>query len=174
MNLFIRRSLVICAAFLSTSCTQRLVDFTIISTKNVDLSRAGSFIRTARRATGEDAKQIIIVFPTGVPSAKEAVDRAIESVPGGIALVDGVLTHSFFYIPYIVGENKYIVEGTVLIDPALAKITATTASNNRVDTTKNHHIIYCNKAGQVTQKESVSKQDYLKFKKKHGLLAARQ
>lgn len=169
MKTLIRQSLLVCIALVSASCTQRLVDFTIISTKNVDLSRAGSFVRTGRRATGEDAKQIIIVFPTGIPSAKEAVDRAIESVPGGIALVDGVLTSSWFYIPYLIGEQKYVVEGTVLVDPSLAKVAATTAT----DEPHSHHIVICNKSGEVVEKRAVSTEDYSKFKKKYGLLASR-
>ena len=147
------------------SCTQRLVDFTIISTKNVDLSRAGSFKRTAHRATGEDAKYIIVIIPTGVPSAKEAVDQAIESVSGGIALVDGVLTHKWFYIPYIFGENKYIVEGSVLIDPVLAKQTASVRPQS------SHSIVVCDKKGSVVSKRSVSKDEYYRMKRDFGLLA---
>jgi hypothetical protein len=169
MKMFIRHSLLVLTAIISTSCTQRLVDFTIISTKNVDLSRASSFVRSGSRATGEDAKLIIIVFPTGVPSAKEAVDRAIESVPGGVALVDGVLTSSFFYIPYVVGENKFVVEGTVLVDPTLSKVAMGPAQGalNR------HHIVICNKSGEVVEKRAVSKEDYSKFKRKYGLVASR-
>ena len=169
MKVLLRYTLLVSAALISTSCTQRLMDFTIISTKNVDLSRAGSFVRTGRRVTGEDAKHIIIVFPTGVPSAKEAVDRAIESVPGGIAIVDGVLTSSFFYIPYLVGEQKYVVEGTVLVDPALSKV----AAANAKDAINSHHIVICNKSGEVVEKRYVSTEDYSKFKKKFGLVASR-
>jgi hypothetical protein len=51
---------------------------------------------------------------------KEALDRAIESVPGAVALLDGVLTQRAWYIPYIYGESSFLVEGTPLIDPAFA------------------------------------------------------
>jgi hypothetical protein len=162
------KTLFILAGLTLTSCTQRLVDFTIISTKNVDLSRANSFRRAAGRTTGEDAKQIIIIFPLGTPSAKEAVDRAIESVPGGVALVDGVLSNSFFYIPYIIGESKYVVEGTVLIDPTLVTGTAST-----IDSSKPHTIVYCDKKGNVKSRLSVTSEEYRKFKKDHHLLAMR-
>lgn len=146
-----------CAA-LMTSCTTRLVDFTIISTKNVDLSHAGSFKRHSPRVTGVDAKQVIIIFPTGVPSPKQAVDRAIESVPGGVALVDGVLTRSFFYIPYIYGETKFVVEGTVLVDPALAA--ADTRSNGSSD---KHLVMTLNQDGSVASKRTVTKNEYQKL-----------
>lgn len=104
--------------FLS-GCSNRLMDFTILSSKNVDLSRAGTFKRDNKRVTGKDKAQIIIFIPTGTPNAKEAMDKAIESVPGAVALVDGVLTYKWFYIPYIYGESIYVIEGTALIDPSL-------------------------------------------------------
>jgi hypothetical protein len=40
-------------AFLA-SCSYRVVDFTIISTKNVDLSKAGTFKRGKTRVEGKD------------------------------------------------------------------------------------------------------------------------
>lgn len=64
----------------------------------------------------------IILVPTGVPSAKEAMDRAIESVPGAVALVDGVITSKFWFVPYIYGQQRFVVEGTPLIDPKLASV----------------------------------------------------
>jgi len=137
-----------------SSCTTRLMDFTIISTKNVDLSRAGSFKRNSTRVTGEDKKRIIVIIPTGVPSAKEAVDRAIESVPGGVALVDGVLTQEFFYIPYIYGEQKFVVEGTVLIDPAL---------RSRVNlgmTDQSNSVVFCDENGKVISTEDYTDEDF--------------
>ncbi|WP_395753280.1 hypothetical protein [Prosthecobacter sp.] len=143
---------------LLSSCTTRLVDFTIISTKNVDLSHAASFKRHPKRATGTDAKKIIVLFPTGVPSPKQAVDRAIESVPGGVALVDGVLTRSFFYIPYIFGETKFVVEGTVLVDPSLA---ASFHASKPVD--GNNIVVVMNRDGSVASKRSVTETEYAKI-----------
>ncbi len=100
-------------------CTTRIVDFTTISTKNVDWSKAETFVRASARVEGRDTTHIIIFIPTGVPNMKEAIDRAIESTPGGVALVDGVVYSKFWWIPYIYGRTSYVVEGTPLIDPAL-------------------------------------------------------
>ncbi|MCX6967266.1 MAG: hypothetical protein NTZ46_05700 [Verrucomicrobia bacterium] len=108
---------------LLTGCTTRLTDFTIISTKNVDLSVIGRAKRGAARVEGKDLAHIIIFIPTGVPNMKEAIDRAIESVPGAVALVDGVLYQKFFWIPYIYGQTAYVVEGTPLINTAQASST---------------------------------------------------
>lgn len=83
--------------------------------------------------------------------------------------MDGVLTRSSFYIPYIFGEMKYIVEGTVLVDPALAG-RATTAA---VHPAKPHSIVICDKTGAVVSSRAVSKDEYQKFKKDNHLLASR-
>ncbi len=104
------------AALALCGCTTRLIDFTVISSKNIEWSRANEYRRGTSRVSGEDTKQVIIIIPTGVPNAKQALDRAIESIPGAVALVDGVLTHKFSYLPYIYGQRSYIVEGTPLID----------------------------------------------------------
>lgn len=106
-------------ALILSGCATRLVDFTIISTKNLDLSKAATFQRGGARITGEDVAHIIIIFPTGTPNMKEAIDNALEKVNGAVALVDGVLYSKSFYIPWIYGQSSYIVEGTPLIDPSL-------------------------------------------------------
>lgn len=108
-------------ALLATGCSTRITDFTVISSKNIDLSRGAEFKRSPVRVKGEDRKSIIIFIPTGEPNVKEAMDRAIEKTPGAIGLLDGVVTRHGWYIPYIYGEAWYEVEGTALIDPNLEK-----------------------------------------------------
>jgi hypothetical protein len=95
-----------------TGCVTRIGDFTLLSTKNVDISRLGNAQRCANRVTGEDSKAIIVVFPTGVPNVKEAIDRAIQSERDCVALSDASISYSSFYIPYIFGRSSFIVEGT--------------------------------------------------------------
>ena len=107
-------------SFVLSSCATRLVDFTIISTKNLDLSKGATFERGRTRVEGIDEVFIIIIIPTGTPNIKEALDRAIESVPGAVALLDGVITQQAWSIPFIYGQSSFLVEGTPLIDPALA------------------------------------------------------
>ncbi|MDI1291474.1 MAG: hypothetical protein PSV18_01865 [Methylobacter sp.] len=116
-----KKTLVILAMLLSTGCSQRIADFTIMSSKNIDLSRGADFKRSPTRVKGEDKKSIIILFPTGRPDVKQAMDNAIESVPGAVALMDGVATSHIWYIPYIYGEASIEIEGTPLIDPLLLK-----------------------------------------------------
>lgn len=103
---------------LLSSCTLRMVDFTAISTKSIDWSRAGEFKRGSDRVEGEDSALMILIIPLGIPHMKEAIDRAIESVPGAVALVDGVVSSRGFW--FLIGESAYVVEGTPLIDPMIA------------------------------------------------------
>jgi hypothetical protein len=98
-----------------------MTDFTIISTKNIELSRGAEFVRSPDRIEGIDRKHIIIFIPTGIPNAKEATDQAIESTPGCVALLDGVLEQEWFYFPYVYGYSLYRIKGTPLIDPKLVR-----------------------------------------------------
>lgn len=112
-------TLLAAAVVLLSGCTQRYIDFTTISSKNMDMSRGAEFERGTQRVVGEDKAHIIVFIPTGQPNAKEALDKAIESTPGAVALLDGVITHKFWWIPYIYGQSSIEVEGTPLIDPRL-------------------------------------------------------
>lgn len=103
-----------------SGCATRLTDFTVISSKNVELSRMAEYQRVPTRVKGVDTIHVIMVIPIGLhPNAKNALDKAIETQPGGIALVDGVITRKWFYIPFIYGRDWYEVEGSVLVDPKL-------------------------------------------------------
>lgn len=99
-----------------TGCVQRVTDFTVISSKNFDLSRGSQYVMSDKRAEGTDTKAIILI-PLGVPNAKEALDNAIQSVPGCIALSDGVLESEFF--SFFFGYIQYRAKGTCIIDPKL-------------------------------------------------------
>lgn len=131
MNMFnsMKQLLPIALALATTACTHRITDFTFLSTKNVDLSQAAAFERGEMRATGEDQVAIIIIFPTGIPNIKEATDRAIESVPGAVGLVDGVIYRTNFYIPMLFGIDKFVVEGTPLINRKAIKNAAIDAGH---------------------------------------------
>ena len=84
-----------------TSCTYRLIDFTVISSKNVTLRVPDN--AKGPRTEGKDSKWCF-----GIPNVKAAVDKAIEhSGPGYDALIDGVLTYKYFYI-----GGAYIITGT--------------------------------------------------------------
>jgi len=109
-------------ALLLTGCTNRVTDFTIISTKNVDLSAMSEYQKGDDRVRGEDSLFFLLMLPLGNRiDLKEAIDNGIENVPGAVALVDGVVYVRSWHIG-LFGETAYVVEGTPLINPKYASI----------------------------------------------------
>ncbi len=101
------------ACLLSASCTTRIADTTVISTKNINLENTEGFTTAYNaRVKGQDKKHIVICIPFGTPNVKEAIDRAIEK--GGsncVGLANAALEYNWFYIPYVYGQTGYTVEG---------------------------------------------------------------
>lgn len=92
-------SLAACA-MLGASCNQRLIDFTVISSKNVTFRLPDD--AKGPRATGKELKFC------GTPQLKAAVDKAIETAgPGYDALIDGVV-----YQRSEIFRAGWVVEGT--------------------------------------------------------------
>jgi hypothetical protein len=96
-------------------CATRLTDFTVISTKNVDLSKANTFKKGKVIIKGADMPWTILIFPTGFPDMKTAIDRAIEKDTKAVALVDGVVYYKDWSC-LLFGRRGYVVEGTQLLD----------------------------------------------------------
>ena len=115
MKLVFRMGLVLASVLFLSACTTRIVDYTVISTKNVDISDMASYERASARVQGVDTAHTILIFPTGTPNMKEAIDRAIETTPNANALVDGVVNLRAWQIPFIYGQTSYVVEGTPLV-----------------------------------------------------------
>ena len=96
------------------SCTHRLTDFTVISTKNVPLGIESTQIKKAdTRVKGVDKSHVVLFLPIGSPNMKEAIDKAIHQYPGCVGLADGVVKSSF-WDAILYGQSSYIVEGTPL------------------------------------------------------------
>jgi len=92
-------------AFVFQGCTQRIGDFTLISTKNVEI---GGKYKMVKRAEGED-KTFMFFFPFGMPNLKTAVDRCIENGAGDL-LTNSVIN---FTNPILIGPFGYGVTGDV-------------------------------------------------------------
>ncbi len=118
------------------SCTSRLVDFTVISTKNVPIGDGVANIQKANtRVEGVDKKHTILFIPLGFPNLKTAIDKAIESYPGAIGLADGVVKSKWWHA-LLYGQNAYIVEGTPIYeaDGASNSTKAKNQSNTQSET----------------------------------------
>ncbi len=129
-----KNSLLMVAALvmLMTSCTNRLTDFTVISTKSVPIGNQPTELKKADvRVKGVDKKHIVLFFPIGFPNLKEAIDKAIAQYPGAVALADGVVKSKYMHF-LLYGQDSYIVEGTPLY-PADLKSNDQTNSNSSVN-----------------------------------------
>lgn len=104
----------ITAGLLLAGCTTRLGDFTVVSSKNMDIGKTHQV--KGSRVIGIDKKHIVIVIPTGIPNMKEAVDEAIEKTPGAVGLSDVTIKQCWWYIPYIYGQQWWEVEGNPIVE----------------------------------------------------------
>ena len=96
--------------FVVAGCSMRVLDFTIVSSKNVEMRIPDS--SKGERVVGVDKVTNILGIPLGSANLKEAVDRAIEKAgPGYDALVDGVI-YSIFNYYLLFATVGYKVEGT--------------------------------------------------------------
>lgn len=108
------KKLTLAIVLLFCGCTARIVDFTAISTKNMNFSRV---YKSTERVVGIDKMRVVVFVPTSAGiDIKEAIDNAIEKTPGCVGLADGVIYQTSWYVPLIYGENYYTIEGTPLLE----------------------------------------------------------
>lgn len=99
------------SALLLSGCSIRVADLTVGSTKNYNIN--GNKFVTGPRVTAEDSYPVII-FPTGIPNLKTAIDRAIEKDQCAVGLSNVVITqlnHAFLF-----GKIGVRAEGNLIID----------------------------------------------------------
>jgi len=104
-----RKILIFFLLVLSACSTSRLGDFTVISTRNIDMD--GEYELVGSKVKGTDMAPIIYVFPLSSPSIEGAIDDALDSVDGDI-MTDAIITQNVWWL-YIYGEQRYIVVGDV-------------------------------------------------------------
>ena len=96
---------------LFTGCwNQRLGDFSVISSRNFDLN--SDYVLLEKGVIGIDIQYIIIIIPTGTINIENAVDDALKRVDGDV-MTNASIKLKGFWIPYIYGESRYVVEGDV-------------------------------------------------------------
>lgn len=82
-------------AFTSCSSVEDLGRFTIISSKNVDLSRLGEMKRSAETTRTKKLNAKFLFIRTKKISdtyiMENALDNALEKIPGAVAMVDAKL-----------------------------------------------------------------------------------
>ena len=115
-NVSLLAVLLLCLCMLAVGCTTNLGDFTLLTSKNINLAdfSTSKAEESSEKAVGEDISHIICVFPIGTPSLKEALDRALES-KNAYMLTNARIEASFFYIPYIYGQTRFTVKGNPVV-----------------------------------------------------------
>ncbi len=71
---------------------------------------------TSVRPVGRETKHTIIFIPTGILNMKEAMDEAIEKIPGAIALSNVTVKQGGWWIPFIYGQQYFEVEGNPVFE----------------------------------------------------------
>lgn len=100
------------ATTMIAGCVQRVGDFTVASTKNIDIGTGIHTVDSNTRVDGRDTVHIVFVFPTKMwPDMKEAMDNAIEKSPEAVGLSNVTIKHGSWYIPLIYGQEFWEVEG---------------------------------------------------------------
>lgn len=140
-----------------TSCSQNLFNFTIVSTKNIELDKLSLLTKSATRTKGEDKASIIIFIPTRTIKIDQAISNTIDGIPGCVALLDGVVYSKVWWIPYIYGESKYVIEATPLIDKSISESSKALPKYGKVTLEKN---------GDFKSIISISEAEYISEKNK--------
>ncbi|WP_162510836.1 hypothetical protein [Treponema endosymbiont of Eucomonympha sp.] len=141
--------------FFATGCVTRIMDLTVASTKNIDLSRVGQFKRGARTIKGRDSEIRILGFiRVKTVDMEAAMDKALAKIPGAVALVDFVLsTHRYNFILFQL--QGYTVTGVALIDPAIVGYNS--------GGTASPYLGRFNEAGKITETYELTKEEYEKL-----------
>jgi len=113
----------LCTVFVMplSGCITSQGNFTAVSTRDIDWSRAGEFKQGMEWIEGRDACYIIIIIPTkSHVLIDRAVENALDKVPGAVALLDVSVKQIIICIPFIFMKDGYLVKGRALIDPRRA------------------------------------------------------
>jgi len=105
-------------------CATRILDLTIASTQNLDLSRAGEFQRTQREVKGTSTKLTrILFFDVNISDIdmKSAIDSALRRIPGGVALINFRLDQRKLNF-LLFALDQYVVTGHALVDPNIVTL----------------------------------------------------
>jgi hypothetical protein len=143
--------IVIFTSIILTSCSQNLFNFTLVSTKNIELEKLSLLKKSSERTKGEDKTSIIIFIPIRKIKIDQAISNTIDGIPGCVALLDGVVYSKFWYIPYIYGQQKIVIEATPLVDPSIAKSSKILPKYGK---------IFLDKKGKIKSIESISEVEF--------------
>ena len=134
---FVGAAVLFAASFAGCSSMQveELGRFTIISSKNVDLSRLGQMQRSTEKVATQkfNAKGAFIKDVTLSENyqLENALDSALEQIPGAVAMIDAKV--EYFHSKSFGKEQwGYKMEGTALVDTSLVGENAAVPENGTI------------------------------------------
>ena len=104
--------LIIFIALFIQACSYNLGELSIISTKDIDMN--AQYVQIAHNVQGIGTTHIIVFLPTRFTpiTIEEIVNDALYKT-GGDFMTNCLISSFMFYIPYIYGQEKLIIEGDV-------------------------------------------------------------
>ena len=104
--------LIIFIALFIQACSYNLGELSIISTKGIDMN--AQYVQIANNVQGIGTTHIIVFLPTRFTpiTIEEIVNDALYKT-GGDFMTNCLISSFMFYIPYIYGQEKLIIEGDV-------------------------------------------------------------
>jgi hypothetical protein len=98
-----------------SGCAHRIGDFTVASTKNMDIKDSLHKVDYDTRVKGQDVSHQILFFQVGQPNMKEAMDNAIEKTPGAVGL-SNVTVKQVGWSALLYGQTYFEIEGNPILE----------------------------------------------------------
>jgi hypothetical protein len=132
MSLTVHRCLPLVALLcVCGGCQTRVTGYTLLSTRKVDVSRMETFSKEARPVNGKFTVLALGKIPLSLRGAayeitgrsnnnwqiNQAIDRALDKLPGAVAMADVTLYDTMFSIPFLWEYRSCTVRGKPVIDP---------------------------------------------------------
>jgi len=96
-----------------SGCSQRIGDFTVMSTSNINLNN-GEFV-TGERIQGTDYVPVLL-FPWGSPNLEEAVEDAVYKTSDNCVVGLENVTMKLNSYSFLIGAFGYQVDGNAIYD----------------------------------------------------------
>ena len=95
-----------------TSCSIRIADLTMISTRNIDSDKQYKELKKYTIGKDRSLYSILFIGPLGSPDIEDAIDDAIKKVPGGEYMKNVVIREKYpFFLLF--SMRTFQVEGDV-------------------------------------------------------------
>ena len=106
------KNILIVIIIIIQGCSQNLGALSVISTKELDMG--AYYVKVADNVRGMGTMHIIVFLPTRFTpiTIEEIVNDALYKT-GGDLMTNCLISSFMFYIPYIYGQNKLIIEGDI-------------------------------------------------------------